>query len=108
MSSNAVPLPGSSSEAATVLVGLFIPAANQEERALRARILVAQVRAARRRDRSVSPDAARLYALASSISSEWGFRQEARQVDLSDIIKVVTWLFLAAGALDRLGWSNVE
>jgi len=98
--------PVSVREAAKALIRLYIPGANEEESLLRARINLAQATAAKRRDRSISADAARLYALASSISCTWCLRSGVGQDELSEIIKLLTWLFLAAGALERLERSD--
>lgn len=88
--------------AAADIVAMFVPEASEEERALRARIHLARDTAGSRRDRSTSFEGSRLYAAAGSIAGSWAFKRGVSNASLEEMIKVLTWLFLAAGALERI------
>jgi len=100
--------PASVGEAAKALIRHFCPGATEDELKLRARIQMAQGRATTRRHYCNSPDAARLYGIASSLACIWYLRQNVVRDDLWELIKVLTWLFLAAAALERLEAVDVE
>lgn len=92
--------------AAADIVAMFVPEAAHVERTLRARIHLARDTAQARRDRASSFEAARIYAETANVAREWVFRRGASLEDLEEVIKILTWLFLAAGALERLEVPN--
>lgn len=49
-----------------------------------------------------SYDAGHISHIAAYFASGWVFKPTATRDDLEEVIKVLTWLFLAAGAIERL------
>jgi hypothetical protein len=102
------PLPPrrSSKEAAADLVGMFVPEAEGAEKDLRARLHLARDTAQVRRERAKAYESGRLYAVAADVARAWVFRRGVTVEQLEEAIKVLTWLFLAAGAIDRIENSD--
>ena len=88
--------------AAADIVAMFMPEVGDAERALRARIHFARDTAQARRNRATTFESARLYAETADVACEWVFKRGTSLADLEEVIKILTWLFLAAGALERL------
>lgn len=88
------------------MLATFMPGDSDENRALRARIYAARDMAHVRACRYASFDAGRLSHIASEIAGPWAFNRHAKGDELDAVIKILTWLFLAAGALERLEAGN--
>jgi hypothetical protein len=95
-------------EAASELVKLYLPEANGEALALRARIHLARDQARSRSGYSTNCEARSLYGVAADVAGQFVFDRSLRSDDLFEVIKIVTWLFLAAGALERLESSDAD
>lgn len=89
-------------EAAVEIVATFMPEAGAEERALRARIHVARDTSSTRSVRVASFDSKRIYSVATSIAGEWVLKRCATKEQLVDVLEIITALFKAAQAYERL------
>lgn len=84
------------------LVALFVPLADEKERAIRARIHFARDQANARCERAASPESARIYGLAASIASDWVFRLGVSIDDLNEVVTSLQSMFLVAARFDRI------
>lgn len=89
-------------EAAACIVEMFMPGASEEEKALRARLHLAIATAHSRFESSQSDLGGRAYISAATIARAWVFKRDVSKDDLEEVIKILSWIFLAAGALERL------
>jgi hypothetical protein len=90
-------------EAAKILVAHLVPEAADVEQILRARLHCAHNTARARAANVRSCSGRQIYSEAADLAGGLMFNRDARRETLSDGIKIVTWLFLAAGKLERLG-----
>ena len=72
------------------------------ERALRARIYRAEIASHSRACDFQSFDAGHISHIASGIAASWVFKRPATRDQLEQVVEILTWLFLAAGALEQL------
>jgi hypothetical protein len=84
------------------LVALFVPLADEKERAVRARIHFARDQANARSERAASPESARIYGLAAGFASDWVFRPGVSIEDLSEVVTSLQSMFLVAARFDRI------
>ena len=92
----------SAKRAAAELVRLYLPAVAGPQKELRIRICAARDRAQAKACWAQSAESAQVYHSAAQIADAWWRRRLVEEDDLTEIIKILTWLFLAAGALERL------
>jgi hypothetical protein len=89
-------------------IAMYAPGASEAEGELRRRIHRAQGAAHARACDFRSLDAGHLSHIASGIASVWVFKRDARRDDLEEVVKILTWLFLAGAALERLEAADGE
>ncbi len=82
-------------------IATFAPWASENERALRRRIHRAHGSAMARAQRSRHGRARAIFWLAAQMSGDWTFARAATE-DLEDVLKTLSYLFLAAGAIERV------
>ena len=88
------------SQPALTPIDVFAPWAGEAERALRLRLHKARDVAQARAARSKYATARSLYWIAAQTASGWVFAR-APNDELEDILKALSWLFLAVGILER-------
>ena len=84
------------------MVALFVPLADDTERAIRARIHFARDQAQSRAERAASPESARIYTLAAQIAGEWVFRPDVPAETLAEVVTSLQSMFLIAARFDRI------
>lgn len=84
------------------LVRLYVPEAAGEEQELRARICAARDRARSKSGWANSAEGSRLYELAADIAEQWWRRRDVSTESLFEVIKVFSWLALAAEKVEML------
>lgn len=88
--------------AAAALVRLYVPEASGAQQKLRVRICAARDRARGKAGWASSPESAQLHHLAAQIADVWWRRRGIGLEELEDVLKVFSYLAMAAETLERL------